>query len=96
VNVNLKKPPFLINGLSNSGKTTSICGLIKIGLTRQQYFAGFKPFDTGLMKRNASEQLSDGEIYLNHMTGEPTEGLVSPYMGHVTCTLFLAENKRKC
>lgn len=82
MNANLKNTPFLINGLSACGKTTFICGLLKIGFKRQQNFAGFKPFDTGLMKRNASEQLSDGEMYQSHMAGEPTEGLVSPYVAH--------------
>jgi dethiobiotin synthetase len=82
VNANLKNTPFLINGLSSCGKTTFICGLLKIGLEKQLNFAGFKPFDTGLMKRNASEQYGDGEIYLNYMAGEPMEGLVSPYVAH--------------
>lgn len=82
MNANLNKSPILVNGLTGCGKTTFIAGLLNIGLNKKQSFAGFKPFDTDLMRRNASEKSGDGEIYLKNMVGEPSEGLVAPYVAH--------------
>jgi dethiobiotin synthetase len=41
--------------------------------------AAFKPFDKGLLKRNAIEMTGDGEKFCQLMKGEPMETLVSPY-----------------
>lgn len=82
MNANQKITPVLINGLKSSGKTTIINGLIKLFQTKNQNFAGFKPFDIGLMRRNANEQFSDGELYSTVMTGEPLQTLISPYIAH--------------
>ena len=77
-----KKPaqPIFIGGLSNSGKTTLICTLIQIALKNRKNFAGFKPFDTGLIQHNADETKTDGEIICANMVGDPMNTLVSPYV----------------
>ena len=72
----------MIGGLENSGKTSLICSLLQIARQKGHNFAGFKPFDIGLLKRNALEQKSDGELICQNMSGEPMETLISPYMAH--------------
>jgi dethiobiotin synthetase len=73
------KSPVIIAGLEHSGKTSFICSILQIAQKRQIKGAAFKPFDSGLIKRNANELLSDGELFCQNMTGEPMETLVSPY-----------------
>ena len=72
----------MIAGLENSGKTALICSLIQLGYRSKLNFAALKPFDKGLLHRNATEQLSDGALFCSNMTGEPMEILVSPYVAH--------------
>ncbi len=72
----------MIGGLEKSGKTSLICSLMQIAQEKGHNFAGFKPFDIGLLKRNALEQKSDGELICQNMSGEPMETLVSPYLAH--------------
>ncbi len=76
------KSPIIIAGLESTGKTSFICSLLQLGKERQLNGAGFKPFDSGLLKRNAVEQLGDGELFCLQMVGEPAETLVSPYCAH--------------
>ncbi len=73
---------IMIGGLERSGKTSLICSLMQIARQKGHSYAGFKPFDTGLLKRNAVEQRSDGELICQNMSGEPMVTLVSPYMAH--------------
>ena len=73
------KPPIAIGGLEKSGKTAFICALLKLAEKKGIQAAAFKPFDKGLLKRNAIEMLSDGEKFCLHMKGEPMATLVSPY-----------------
>ena len=70
---------YVIAGLEKSGKTAFICALIKLAAKRHIQAAAFKPFDKGLLKRNAIEMLGDGERYCRYMSGDPMETLVSPY-----------------
>lgn len=79
---NHNRPPVMIAGLGKSGKTAFICSLIQLGYQFKLNLAAFKPFDTGLLKRNADERSSDGELFCRNMTGEPMEVLVSPYLAH--------------
>ncbi len=76
------KKPIIIAGLENSGKTTLICSLLNAAKKQGKNGAAFKPFEFGLIKRNASETLSDGELFCLNMQGEPMETLVSPYCAH--------------
>lgn len=78
----MTKPPLLIGGLAKSGKTSFCTALINIARKYNQKVAGFKPFDTGLLARNAKELPGDGELFCKNMDGEPLETLVSPYIAH--------------
>ena len=86
----IKKAPIFIGGLENSGKTSFLCALIEVAKSRGREIATFKPFDTGLLKRNADEAPGDGELFCRKMAGEPTEGLVSPYIAHETYPVEMA------
>lgn len=74
--------PIFFGGLPGAGKTTLICTLIQIALNDEKRFAGFKPFDTGLIQHNANETQMDGELICANMTGDPMGALVSPYIAH--------------
>ena len=72
----------MVAGLNKCGKTAFICALIQLGRRSGTEMAGLKPFDVGLIKRNALEEISDGELYCQNMTGDPMEILVSPYVAN--------------
>jgi len=86
----LKHSPILVAGLPLSGKTTFICALIKLAKKLNLEVAGFKPFDAGLLKRNAEEQRGDGEIISKTMGGEPTDSLIAPYIANENYPLEMA------
>ncbi len=73
------KKTTIVAGLENSGKTTFICSVLKEAERQSKKGAAFKPFDFALLKRNAADQPGDGELFCQHMQGEPMESLVSPY-----------------
>ncbi|MCP4296824.1 MAG: AAA family ATPase [Proteobacteria bacterium] len=75
-------PPFLIGGLKNSGKTALGCAIIQIAAKAGKQWGAMKPFDIGLLERNALEQENDATYYCQVMAGSPTESLVSPYIAH--------------
>lgn len=77
-----KKPPVMVAGLNGCGKTAFICALIQLGLRSSIHLAALKPFDIGLIRRNANEEPSDGELFCRNMAGEPMEVLVSPYVAN--------------
>lgn len=72
----------MITGLNQSGKTAFICAVLKLGDQAQRKLAAMKPFDNGLLKRNATETPGDGSLICRYMTGEPMEILVSPYVSN--------------
>ncbi|MCG8335745.1 MAG: dethiobiotin synthase [Proteobacteria bacterium] len=74
--------PIVVGGLESSGKTSLICSLLKMAEANGNSCAGFKPFDKGLLKRNAADQQGDGEKFCGLMKNEPMETLVSPYCAH--------------
>ncbi len=76
------KSPIVIGGLKKSGKTSLICSFLQMAEEKGMSCAGFKPFDKGLLKRNALEEFADGEKFCRLMKGEPMETLVSPYCAH--------------
>lgn len=73
------KSPIVIAGLEKSGKTAFICSLLHLMAKQGKSGAAFKPFDKGLLKRNASELPSDSERFCRLMKGEPMGTLVTPY-----------------
>ena len=77
-----KKPQVMVAGLSQCGKTAFICALIQLGRWSGTNLAALKPFDIGLIRRNALEEISDGELFCQNMTGDPMEILVSPYIAN--------------
>jgi len=72
----------MVGGLSRCGKTAFICALLQLGRRSDTYLAALKPFDIGLIRRNANEESSDGELFCQNMTGDPMEILVSPYVAN--------------
>ena len=80
----------MVGGLTRCGKTALICGLIQLGFRSNLSLAALKPFDIGLIKRNASEEPSDGELFCRNMTGEPMEILVSPYVANESYPIEMA------
>ena len=74
--------PIIVSGLKNSGKTTFINAALRWAEKKGQKGAGFKPFEIGLLQRNATETFSDGELFCQNMQGEPRETLVAPYCAH--------------
>lgn len=72
----------MIAGLHNSGKTAFICSLIQLGYRSNRHIAALKPFDIGLLKKNAEDRDSDGALFCRNMTGDPMEILVSPYVAN--------------
>jgi len=72
----------MVSGLNKCGKTAFICALIQLGFRSNLNLAALKPFDVGLIRRNATEEPSDGELFCRNMTGEPMEVLVSPYVAN--------------
>ena len=85
-----KKAPIFIGGLEKSGKTSFLCALIDVAKNCDQDIAAFKPFDTGLLKRNAEDRVGDGELYCRKMSGEPMESLISPYVAHESYPVEMA------
>jgi len=86
----LKKPPIFIAGLPQVGKTTFICAMIRLAEKHGMKAAAIKPFDTGLLKRNAREQPGDGELIRKTMSGDPLESLIAPYLAQEDYPLELA------
>jgi len=86
----LKTPPILVAGLPQAGKTAFICAMIRLAEKHHLNAAAIKPFDTGLLKRNAGEQLGDGELICKTMSGDPTESLIAPYVAHEDYPLEMA------
>jgi len=80
--VNDNATAVMIGGLSRAGKTAFICGLLQLANKQQRSLAAFKPFDNGLLKRNAAELPGDGSLFCRFMTGRPMETLVAPYVAH--------------
>ncbi|MBU2646696.1 AAA family ATPase [bacterium] len=76
------KQPVMVAGLRKSGKTAFICALIQLGHLSNINLAALKPFDIGLIQRNAIEGTSDGELFCRQMAGDPMEILVSPYVAN--------------
>jgi dethiobiotin synthetase len=76
------KSPIVIGGLKKAGKTSLICSLLQMAGEKGMSFAGFKPFDKGVLKRNALDEPGDGEKFCLLMKGEPMETLVSPYVAN--------------
>ncbi len=74
----------MIAGLNNCGKTSFICSLIQLGHRSNISLAALKPFDNGIIQRNANEEISDGALFCGNMTGDPMEVLVSPYVADQT------------
>ncbi len=72
----------MVAGLSRCGKTAFICALIQLGRRSDNNLAALKPFDVGLIRRNANEEISDGELFCQNMSGDPMEVLVSPYVAN--------------
>lgn len=87
---NEKNSPVTIAGLDNCGKTAFICSLIKLGHRSDISLAALKPFDTGIIHRNANEEISDGALLCSNMTGDPMEVLVSPYVAYETYPIEMA------
>ncbi len=90
MNDKFKKKPIFIGGLERSGKTAFLSALIDVAKSCDQDIAAFKPFDTGLIKRNADDVMGDGERYCQKMIGEPSEGLISPYIAHENYPIEMA------
>ena len=86
----LKNTPVFVAGLPQSGKTVFICAMIRLAEKYGLKAAGIKPFDKGLIKRNAEEQVGDGELFCKYMSGEPTESLVAPYIANEDYPLEMA------
>lgn len=76
------RPQVVVAGLSRCGKTAFICALMQLGRRSGIELAALKPFDVGLIRRNALEEISDGELFCQNMTGDPMEILVSPYVAN--------------
>ena len=70
---------FFVCGLKGAGKTSLIQGLIQRGNAKGEQPAGFKPFETDQLGRNAREEDADGEIFVSLMQKEPNENLINPY-----------------
>jgi dethiobiotin synthetase len=85
-----KLKSVVVAGLTGCGKTSMIRALIELARQKGARFAGFKPFDTGILYRNALEEQSDGGKICDTMTGEPVETLVSPYIAHETYPIEMA------
>ncbi len=90
MNNKTKKQAILVGGLGKSGKTAFLSALIDVAKVCDKDIAAFKPFDSGLMKRNADDVLGDGELYCQRMVGEPMEGLISPYIAHESYPIEMA------
>ncbi len=80
----------MIAGLENCGKTAFICSLIQLGYRSKLNLAALKPFDNGLLYRNANEKISDGALFCRNMTGDPMEILVSPYVANENYPIEMA------
>jgi dethiobiotin synthetase len=76
------RPQVVVAGLNRCGKTAFICALMQLGRQSGIEVGALKPFDVGLIRRNALEEISDGELYCQNMTGDPMETLVSPYIAN--------------
>lgn len=77
-----EKTPIFVGGLESCGKTSFICALMDIAGSCGRDIAAFKPFDTGLLQRNAEDVPGDGELFCRKMSGKPMVNLVSPYVAH--------------
>jgi len=69
-------------GDQGCGKTTIIEGLLARLTQKKENPAAFKPFDTGLIKKNAQEQDLDSERFAAMMTGEPSANWITPYLAN--------------
>jgi dethiobiotin synthetase len=80
----------MIGGLKGSGKTTFICALLHLGRQYGLSPGAFKPFDAGLLRRNADEEFGDGELFCRYMDHQPAETLVAPYYAHESYPLEMS------
>gem|GEM_PF-2190785 len=78
----VKRLPLFVGGLSGAGKTTFCCAMLRLAQEYGLKAGGFKPFDVGLLERNAKEQFHDGQLFCQNMPDDPNENLVSPYLAH--------------
>lgn len=82
---------WAVGGLKGSGKTSLIQLLIQEQKERNnQGWAGFKPFDTGLIADNAADLDTDGQLISAVMEGLPHATLVNPYHAHESLPLEIA------
>lgn len=82
--------PILIGGLESSGKTLIGCAILQIATAAGFEWGAMKPFDAGLLERNASELEHDAGFYCRFMAGKPAESLVSPYIAHENYPIEMA------
>ncbi|MDX2469795.1 MAG: dethiobiotin synthase [SAR324 cluster bacterium] len=71
---------FIVAGLTGSGKTTLISALVKRSANFSQKAGAFKPFSHSQLMHNAEDSLTDGELFCQVMTGEPSQAFVAPYL----------------
>lgn len=71
-----------ICGKQGTGKTAIIRAILRLAKAHHKYFAGFKPFDEGLLNYNSRDILSDGEEIALEMKDRPNVNLISPYIAN--------------
>jgi len=84
------KKPWFVAGLPGAGKTRLILGLLSLGAKAQKNPVATKPLDVGLLRKNAQEQPLDGELFTPLVQGEPSSGLIFPYVAHEDYPVELA------
>jgi dethiobiotin synthase len=80
----------LIGGLKNSGKTLLGCAILQIAVRSNQEWGAMKPFDVGLLQRNAKEVESDASYYCQLMAGKPAVSLITPYLANENYPIEMA------
>ena len=73
---------IVVAGLAGCGKTFTILKFLAAAnlVFPHQAVGAAKPFDTGLMTKNAREQTSDGEIFSAILAQQPNSTFLTPYL----------------
>lgn len=85
-----KHKKILVSGLQGSGKTNLILSLLSKSKIEGRGLGAFKPFDKGLLAKNATESATDAELFAALMEKEPMTTLITPYMAHESYPLEMS------
>lgn len=84
------KTTLYVAGLPKVGKSLLIQGLIHLLHSQGHNPGGSKPFDVGLIQKNAQDLTLDAQSFAESMQGEPSTNWITPYFGNENYPIEMA------